>query len=46
MELNKCSKCKEEKELSCFGVSKRKKDGLQQICKVCAKAYIDTNKES
>ena len=45
MELKKCSKCKEEKELSNFGVGKREKDGLQSICKICAKAYRDANKE-
>lgn len=43
--MKKCSGCKIEKELEDFGVSKRQKDGLQQTCKACAKAYRDANKE-
>lgn len=30
-----CTKCKENKEISNFGVSKKGKDGLRSICKDC-----------
>jgi hypothetical protein len=30
-----CTKCKEEKELTAFGVRKDSKDGLQGLCRKC-----------
>ncbi len=32
-----CSKCKEEKELNEFGNNKSKKDGLNNLCKICTR---------
>ena len=37
--MKKCSKCNEEKELSCFGRRKTNLDGLKGICKSCTRAY-------
>lgn len=34
-----CFKCNQEKEISCFGFNKRKKDGRQSNCKACQKIY-------
>ena len=36
MESKKCTKCKEEKLLSNFNKNKGKKDGLNNICRVCS----------
>ncbi len=35
METKVCGKCKEEKNVSEFGVSRRDKDGLLYCCKIC-----------
>lgn len=47
--MKKCSKCKEEKELSSFYKSKRYKDGLYPSCKNCEVSrslnYYSDNKE-
>lgn len=41
--MKQCSKCKEWKELTMFGVDKKRPDGLYSTCKVCKKQYrIDT----
>jgi len=37
--MKMCPKCKTEKELNDFYVSKRNKDGLTRWCKECNKAY-------
>jgi hypothetical protein len=37
-----CSKCKEEKENSCFAKNKNRRDGLQTFCKECNNANIKT----
>lgn len=37
MEKKRCSRCKEWKNLDCFGKNKSKKDGLQYQCKECKK---------
>lgn len=34
-----CSKCNEEKNISCFGKAKQNKDGLNGRCKDCIKIY-------
>ena len=34
-----CFKCKQNKSIECFGVNTRKKDGLQDQCKDCKKAF-------
>jgi hypothetical protein len=39
-----CSKCGLEKDKSCFSKGKRFRDGLQSMCKDCAKDYRETNK--
>ena len=47
--MKKCTKCKQEKELTEFSKRKRAKDGLQSQCKQCVaaqkKAYREANKE-
>ena len=45
MAVKKCSKCKEEKELSEFHKSKVAKDGLQYCCKKCVSDYNEKHKE-
>jgi len=35
MEVKKCSKCKEKKNLSEFTKNRRQKDGLSNYCKIC-----------
>lgn len=37
--MKKCPKCNNEKEISAFGTSKCRKDGLQIYCKLCRKDY-------
>lgn len=37
--MKKCSSCKEEKNITCFGKAKRNKDGLNGRCKDCIKIY-------
>jgi len=39
-----CRTCKEEKQLICFSKDTRAKDGLQSVCKACAKLERDKNK--
>jgi hypothetical protein len=34
-----CSKCNEEKDISCFGKATRNKDGLNGQCKECVRIY-------
>src|SRR5574343_1025695 len=41
--MKRCSKCKEEKEISNFYKSKRYKDGLYTSCKDCGKLYYNSN---
>ena len=41
--MKKCSKCKEEKEISNFYKSKRYKDGLYPSCKDCGELYYTNN---
>jgi len=47
--MKKCSKCKQEKEISKFYKSKRYKDGLYPSCKDCEISksldYYNNNKE-
>lgn len=38
----KCYRCKQEKEIECFSIHKSKKDGRNDYCKECNRAY---NKE-
>ena len=45
MAVKKCSKCKEEKELSEFYKSKIAKDGLQYFCKKCVSDYREKHKK-
>lgn len=37
--MKQCTKCKEVKELSCFGNDSYKKDGKKSACKECYKEY-------
>lgn len=39
MEVKKCGRCKEVKEVSLFSKAKREKSGYQQWCKACMKNY-------
>ena len=39
MDTKRCSRCKEEKPLSCFGKDKSRKDGLRGYCKSCKRVY-------
>lgn len=41
--MKKCSKCKEEKDISNFYKSKRYSDGLYPSCKTCGKLYYTNN---
>jgi hypothetical protein len=41
-----CSKCKVEKEKITFSKGKRFKDGLQSMCKTCAKDYREYNRSA
>jgi hypothetical protein len=41
----RCYKCKTHKTLECFSLSKREKDGLQTICKICVNSYTRKNGE-
>ncbi len=41
----RCSKCKEDREISYFGKNGSKKDGLQDMCNECRKNYREENKE-
>lgn len=47
--MRKCAKCKQDKDVSCFGKSTKRPDGLQNYCKECnrqqAKLYYQNNKE-
>ena len=45
MTMKRCSKCGEEKALCEFSKQRGGKDGLQNRCRVCAKAYRQANKE-
>lgn len=45
VELKLCSKCKFEKEISCFGVDNIRKSGLKPYCKECRKNESDKDKE-
>ena len=40
MEGKVCTKCKEEKPISAFGVDARGKDGIRASCKDCRNAYF------
>ena len=40
-----CCKCKNEKNLDCFGKLKNSPDGLRYDCKDCRKEYNIKNKE-
>lgn len=41
----RCYKCKTHKTLEWFSRSKREKDGLQPICKICVSSYTRKNSE-
>jgi hypothetical protein len=41
--MKKCSKCKIEKDLGEFGISRSRKDGLNYWCKECSKIYSREN---
>ena len=43
--MKRCYKCGEEKALCEFSKNKRQKDGLNSLCRACAKAYRAANKE-
>jgi hypothetical protein len=43
--MKMCNKCKETKLLDMFSRDKYKKDGYQNQCKACIKAYREANKE-
>ena len=47
--MKRCKQCKKEQPTSCFHKNKSKKDGLNYICKLCAreknKKYYENNKE-
>ena len=45
MEMKICCKCKNEKDLKCFGNLKKSPDGLRYDCKDCRKEYNVKNKE-
>jgi hypothetical protein len=44
-----CSRCKEERNIELFSKNKRKKDGIDSICKICVKEksknYYNNNRE-
>ncbi len=48
METKKCTKCKSDKELSEFNKNKTRKDGLNNICRICSgnksREYYDSNR--
>lgn len=46
MELKKCRKCKEHKELDCFSKSKKENDGHYYYCKSCNKIYRNNNSKT
>lgn len=41
MEYKKCSKCKEDRHVSCFTKDKRNNDGFQSQCELCRKELKD-----
>jgi len=43
--MKMCSKCKETKLLDMFSRDKGTKDGYRSNCKLCTKAYRESNKE-
>lgn len=43
--MKTCNKCKENKELDQFSVSKNNKDGRSWLCKSCEKLYRDSKKD-
>jgi len=43
MNMKKCSKCNETKELCNFGIDNTKKDGKQSYCKTCQKIHRNTH---
>lgn len=45
METKRCYKCGEAKALCEFNKDKNRKDGLHNRCKLCLKAYYQTNKD-
>jgi len=45
IKTKKCSKCKLEKAICCFGHDKNRKYGLKPYCKECRKNESDTNKD-
>jgi hypothetical protein len=46
MEMKICCKCKNEKDLDCFGKLKNSPDSLRYDCKDCRKEYNIKNKET
>ncbi len=44
MKLKRCSHCKEEKSLGYFYRNRGRKDGMSEACKLCHKAYWDSEK--
>lgn len=43
--MKTCCKCKIEREESLFAKNKKRKDGLNPLCKICAKEWREANKE-
>lgn len=43
--MKKCIKCKEEKELSCFSKHKVTKDGFRSTCRNCANIYMKNHRK-
>lgn len=43
--MKTCSKCNESKPLDNFGKCSKAKSGLKSSCKLCIKAYRDSNKD-
>lgn len=46
MDLRRCSKCKENKDLSFFGVKRQRKDGISLWCRPCVKTSIDARRST
>jgi len=46
MDKKKCCRCKQEKEISCFGKNSRMEDGISNKCKQCASDYYWDNRDN
>ena len=45
MELKRCSKCREERQITKFSKNRSTNDGLSSQCKDCCKDYKDAKRE-